>query len=290
MKKLIIVLTLLLLFTGRALANEGDTGVVFSPNWLVYAVFLQSPADVNGIKPGDVVTSINGKSTKGHSPDELANEYTGDAGKSINLQVNSGGQVRPLTLSLAHLESFSSVYVAGNKNKSLDSLLGVLTYDDGSEGQDVVQIKELKKSHSRSVPIIKLVHTKYSNVVPKVDFGGQNMLDNLLDVVSSDYTKGVVQVQSDGGCNDAEMRNIADNSSMLDEKLTKLLKGGWQQYSLDITFNVKPGDKNYSLLEIDTDIKGFWSSDLTGRNFWEDLKSSGTLEKNIISGMAKSSN
>jgi carboxyl-terminal processing protease len=70
----------------------------------VLTVYQGSPADRGGLKPGDVITHVDGKSIAGASSEESTTRIKGPAGTSVRLTVRSGGRTRELTLRRAEVE------------------------------------------------------------------------------------------------------------------------------------------------------------------------------------------
>ena len=70
----------------------------------VLTVYKGSPADRGGLKPGDVITHVNGRSISGESSEESTTRIKGPAGTSVRLTVRSKGEERVLTLERAQVE------------------------------------------------------------------------------------------------------------------------------------------------------------------------------------------
>src|SRR5918999_694099 len=70
----------------------------------VLTVYESSPADRGGLKPGDVITHVDGRSIAGQSSEESTTRIKGPAGTSVRLTVRSKGDVRELTLRRAEVE------------------------------------------------------------------------------------------------------------------------------------------------------------------------------------------
>ena len=70
----------------------------------VLTVYERSPADRGGLKPGDVITHVDGRSIAGQSSEESTTRIKGPAGTSVRLTVRSKGDVRELTLRRAEVE------------------------------------------------------------------------------------------------------------------------------------------------------------------------------------------
>jgi carboxyl-terminal processing protease len=59
---------------------------------VIVSVMPGTPAEKAGIKAGDVVTSVDGQSTKGWTADDAVNRIRGKAGTTVKLQVSRNGQ------------------------------------------------------------------------------------------------------------------------------------------------------------------------------------------------------
>ena len=70
----------------------------------VLTVYDGSPADRGGLKPGDVITHVDGRPIAGQSSEESTTRIKGPAGSSVRLTVRSNGDARVLTLKRAEVE------------------------------------------------------------------------------------------------------------------------------------------------------------------------------------------
>jgi carboxyl-terminal processing protease len=70
----------------------------------VLTVYDGSPADRGGLKPGDVITHVDGRAIAGQSSEESTTRIKGPAGTSVRLTVRSKGEVRELNLERAEVE------------------------------------------------------------------------------------------------------------------------------------------------------------------------------------------
>src|ERR671931_1769205 len=70
----------------------------------VIAVYEGSPAARGGLKKGDVITHVDGRSIAGASSEESTTRIKGPAGTEVRLTVRSGKNTRELTLKRAQVE------------------------------------------------------------------------------------------------------------------------------------------------------------------------------------------
>jgi carboxyl-terminal processing protease len=69
----------------------------------VLTVYDGSPADRGGVRPGDVITHVDGKSIAGASTEESTARIKGPAGTAVKLTVRSKGEAKELTLKRAEV-------------------------------------------------------------------------------------------------------------------------------------------------------------------------------------------
>jgi carboxyl-terminal processing protease len=70
----------------------------------VMTVYSGSPADKGGLKPGDVVVGVNGRSIAGSSSEASTARIKGPAGTSVTLTVKSGKREREVKLERAQVD------------------------------------------------------------------------------------------------------------------------------------------------------------------------------------------
>jgi carboxyl-terminal processing protease len=97
-------------FTDFQQATEGrfeGVGMTVEPvedGLRVITVYDGSPAERGGLKSGDVITQVDGKSIAGSSSEESTTRIKGPAGTEVKLVVRSGDKTRTLTLERAEVE------------------------------------------------------------------------------------------------------------------------------------------------------------------------------------------
>lgn len=85
--------------------NYVGIGVILQPDpsgqyFQIGATFPNSPAAKAGLKPGDVIIAVDGKSVKGDTQDQLRSLITGPAGSSLTLTIQRPGQDQPFDVKL----------------------------------------------------------------------------------------------------------------------------------------------------------------------------------------------
>lgn len=90
-------------FTSSLEGSFSGVGISIAPKdgYLeVIAPIKGSPAYAAGIKPGDMVTAVDGKDIKGMASDVVVGMIRGEAGKSITLTITRAGEKAPLIFKL----------------------------------------------------------------------------------------------------------------------------------------------------------------------------------------------
>ena len=81
---------------GASVQQKGDQIVIVS-------ILPDTPAQKAGIKPGDVVTAVDGQSTKGWTADDAVNHIRGKAGTDVRIDVTRNGQALSVTMTRAEI-------------------------------------------------------------------------------------------------------------------------------------------------------------------------------------------
>jgi carboxyl-terminal processing protease len=79
-------------FLSGQFAGIGATVQQKTDQIVLVSILPGTPAEKAGLKAGDVVTAVDGQSTKGWSADDAVNRIRGKAGTSVKLQISRGGQ------------------------------------------------------------------------------------------------------------------------------------------------------------------------------------------------------
>jgi carboxyl-terminal processing protease len=111
---------------------------------LIVGVFRGSPADAAGLKAGDVMLAVDGKTTAGEDVDSVIDRVRGEAGTSVVLTIRSGdsGPERDVTIVRADvkIEPVSWAMVPGTKT----AMLRLEQFSSGASPQIQTAIEELK--------------------------------------------------------------------------------------------------------------------------------------------------
>jgi carboxyl-terminal processing protease len=90
---------------------------------LIVGVFAGSPAEAADLQPGDIIVSVDGQATDGHDIDEVASWIRGEAGSTVEVTVQSGGDGQPRELTLVRaevaIETVSWAMVPGTRTAML---------------------------------------------------------------------------------------------------------------------------------------------------------------------------
>src|SRR6266852_1729276 len=79
-------------FLSGQFAGIGATVQQKTDQIVLVSILAGTPAEKAGLRAGDVVTAVDGQSTKGWTADDAVNHIRGKAGTSIKLQVSRNGQ------------------------------------------------------------------------------------------------------------------------------------------------------------------------------------------------------
>jgi carboxyl-terminal processing protease len=86
-----------------------------------------TPAEKAGLKAGDVITAVDGQSTKGWTADDAVNHIRGQAGTQVRLDINRNGQAKTFTITREQINVPSvSTHVFDNR------VLYIRIFDFGS--------------------------------------------------------------------------------------------------------------------------------------------------------------
>lgn len=119
----------------------------------VAEVFPHSPADVGGIRPGDTIVAVEGKSIAGLPSQQATAEIKGPEGTQVKVGVLDAktGKVRTLTLTRAKVELPN---VSSQTKKVGGHTLGyirMLSFSDGSHAQLAKAVRKVKSEGAEGI-------------------------------------------------------------------------------------------------------------------------------------------
>ncbi len=117
----------------------------------VLTVYKGSPADRGGLRPGDVITHVDGRSIAGESSEESTTRIKGPAGTSVRLTVRSKGEPRELKLERAQVEIpvvKAEMRRSGGRKIAHVSLAG---FTSGAHGEVGAAVRKLLKQGADGV-------------------------------------------------------------------------------------------------------------------------------------------
>jgi carboxyl-terminal processing protease len=117
----------------------------------VLTVFKGSPAARGGLKPGETITAVNGKSIKGRSSDQATTQIKGPAGTTVKLTVLSGKRTREIQLKRARVD----VPVVESEMKEYKgekiAHVRLASFTSGAHGEVSKAVRDLLKRGAKGV-------------------------------------------------------------------------------------------------------------------------------------------
>ena len=132
--------------TSGEFSGVGMTVVEHPRGLRVAGVFDDSPAKRVGIRPGDVITKVNGRSIAGQSSDVSTARIKGKEGTYVRLTVRRGKRTRNLRV---RRERIRVPAVASEQRRAQGHKLGVIElagFTSGAHGELVNEIKKREKA------------------------------------------------------------------------------------------------------------------------------------------------
>jgi carboxyl-terminal processing protease len=119
----------------------------------VARVFDGSPAQEAGIKPGDLIVAVDGKSIRGQSADVTTAKIRGPAGTKVTLKVRSGGKGKPRDVPLERKKLDVPLVDAKLKTRGGDkfAVVRLAEFDKGAHGQVRDELDKLLKRGAKGV-------------------------------------------------------------------------------------------------------------------------------------------
>ena len=126
---------------GIEISGENDLLTVITP-------IEGSPAAKAGIKPGDLIIAIDGKSTQGLSVDEAVKSLRGPKGSTVKITIQSQGDKNPREVVLVR----DIIYVKSVNSKLIDGRIGYIKLSQFQEktSEELVKAIEALESGNKS--------------------------------------------------------------------------------------------------------------------------------------------
>ena len=126
---------------GIEISGENDILTVITP-------IEGSPAAKAGIKPGDLIIAIDGKSTQGLSVDEAVKSLRGPKGSTVKITIQSQGDKNPREVVLVR----DIIYVKSVNSKLIDGRIGYIKLSQFQEktSEELVKAIEALESGNKS--------------------------------------------------------------------------------------------------------------------------------------------
>lgn len=133
-------------FVGLGVELKADKGAL-----LIVHVIPGSPAERAGIKDGDRIVAVDGRSTEELSTDEAASMLTGEEGSVVRVVAETAGQRRELTVRREHVEvpSLEDVRIVDAKFAEEKQL--AVTAEQLAAGVAYIRIPAFQKTTSRDL-------------------------------------------------------------------------------------------------------------------------------------------
>lgn len=130
-------------FSDDTKANYAGVGARLAPDPLgakVAVVFEDGPAFQAGLKPGNLITAVNGKPVAGKEIDQIVDQIKGPAGTTVKLTLIRQGATQPVTITIAR----KRIIMPTVEKKMFDDHIGYLTISQFAEPTAAQFEKELK--------------------------------------------------------------------------------------------------------------------------------------------------
>jgi carboxyl-terminal processing protease len=176
-------------------------------NQIVIASVLPStPAEKAGLKIGDVITAVDGQSTKGWTADDAVNHIRGKAGTDVRLQLSRNGQTLNFTLTRQDINVPSvATHVFDNR------VLYIRIFDFGS--RTAVEFDQALKDNLKG---------SVTNVLLDLRDNPGGYVDAANDVISEFVSSGTTTILVQRGGKE-DVRRVTGNGRAYNNKLVVLL-------------------------------------------------------------------
>ncbi len=136
--------------------NYVGIGVILQPDptgeyFQIGATFPDAPAAQAGLKPGDVIIAIDGKSVKGYSQDQLRGLITGPAGTSLTMTIQRPGQTQPFDVKVTRAQIQAPIVTAYYFPESHIAHIMIMQFADNTDALLRKALTDLKKRGMQKV-------------------------------------------------------------------------------------------------------------------------------------------
>jgi carboxyl-terminal processing protease len=173
---------------------------------LIASVIPSTPAEKAGMKPGDVITAVDGQSTAGWTADDAVNRIRGKAGTQVRVQVNRNGQTLTFDLTRQEINVPSvATHVFNNR------VLYIRVYDFGS--RTATEFDQALKANLKG---------SVNRVVLDLRDNPGGYVDAANDVISEFVSSGTSTILVPRGGKD-EVRSVSGNGRAFTNPLVVLV-------------------------------------------------------------------
>lgn len=129
--------------------NYVGIGVTLQPDpsgqyFEVSVTFPGSPAQDAGLKSGDVITAVNGKSVQNDTEDQLHNLITGPEGSSVTLTIQRPGQDQPFDVTLKRAQVQLPIVTSHYFPETHTGHILIMQFADNTDAMLKQALKDLK--------------------------------------------------------------------------------------------------------------------------------------------------
>ncbi len=173
-------------FTSSLEGSFSGVGISIAPKdgYLeVIAPIKGSPAFSAGIKPGDIVTAVDGKDIKGLASDVVVGMIRGEAGKSITLTINRSGEKAPLIFKL--VRAIIVIQSVEHKVVSGVDVISITSWDQNT----TTQLKAVLAKLTLAKGVVIDLRNNPGGLLDQVVTISDMFLPKGMPIVSIDYNK-----------------------------------------------------------------------------------------------------
>ncbi len=187
---------------GIEVSTENNKIVVVSP-------IADGPADRAGVKSGDAIVAVDGRSTEGKSLEEVTAEIRGEAGSKVVLTIVSETSKKDLEITR------EKIVISSVKSTVRDSIgiLNITRFGDDTVLQTKVALEDYKKQG-------------ISRIIIDLRGNPGGYLDTAVEVTSQFQGSGEVVEEKSKNTAENQVLSVEDGGLMTDAKLIVLIDGG----------------------------------------------------------------